>query len=128
MFYFGLCSDGHARDGVALSNDLMHWRKGDSILVDVGPEGSIDSRYAHKPGIICRGKTLYHFYCAAAPANGTRLGEIEYDEVRGIAVATSGTECAAARYVVSRRPYAMDASPISGQCAFLFRKSVHQVG
>ncbi len=89
MFYFGLCSDGHARDGAALSNDLTHWRKGEELLIDVGHEGSIDSRYAHKPGIISRGKTLYHFYCAAAPAKGKRLGEIEHNEVRGIAVATN---------------------------------------
>ena len=50
-------------------------------------KGSIDSRYAHKPGMISRGKTLYHFYCAVAPAKDKRLGEIEHDEVRGIAVA-----------------------------------------
>ena len=89
MFYFGLCSDGHARDGVALSDDLTHWRKGEEILIDVGPEESIDSRYAHKPGIISRGDTLYHFYCACAPAKDKRLGEIEHYEVRGIALATN---------------------------------------
>lgn len=89
MFYFGLCSDGHARDGVAFSDDLRAWRKGEEVLINIGPEGSIDSRHAHKPGMIGHGKTLYHFYCAAAPAKDTRLGEIEHDEQRGIAVATN---------------------------------------
>lgn len=89
MFYFGLCSDGHARDGVALSDDLTHWRKGGAILIDVGSDGSIDSLHAHKPGMISRGRTLYHFYCAVAPAKDKRLGEIDHNEVRGIAVATN---------------------------------------
>ncbi len=89
MFYYGNSSDGHARDGAAFSEDLCHWRKSDEILIDVGPPGSIDSRYAHKPGILSRGGTLYHFYCAVAPTTAPQLGEIEHDEVRGIALATS---------------------------------------
>jgi len=87
MFYFGNCSDGHARDGVAFSDDLLHWQKGNEVLVDVGPVGSIDSTHAHKPGIIARGDRLFHFYCAVAPAEGKRLGDIEHSEVRGIALA-----------------------------------------
>lgn len=90
MFYFGLSSDGHARDGVAYSGDLLHWRKSGEILIDVGPPGSVDSRYAHKPGIIWKDGRLYHFYCAVAPAVNPRMGEIEHDEVRGISVALSG--------------------------------------
>ena len=70
MFYFGLCSDGHARDLVAFSDDLRTWRKGGEVLIDVGGEGSIDSRYAHKPGIISRDGRLYHFYCAVSPSKG----------------------------------------------------------
>ncbi len=89
MFYFGLCSDGHARDGVALSTDLMHWRKEKQLLIDVGCEGSLDARYAHKPGIISRDKKLYHFYCAVAPVTNKNLGEIEHHEMRGITVATN---------------------------------------
>ena len=54
MFYYGLSSDGHARDGAAVSADLLHRDKTDEVLVDVGPPGSIDYRYAHKPGIIAR--------------------------------------------------------------------------
>ena len=89
MFTYGLSSDGHARDGVAFSRDLVRWTKADEVLVDVGPPGSIDSRYAHKPSVFFRGGTLYHFYCAVAPSPGGRMGEIETGEVRGIALATS---------------------------------------
>ena len=89
MFYYGNCTDGHARDGVAFSDDLFSWEKGNQILIDVGPVGSIDSRYAHKPGIITKDGRLYHFYCAVSPAEDPRQGEIEHGEVRGISVATS---------------------------------------
>lgn len=88
MFYFGNCTDGHARDGVAFSNDLRSWEKSGEVLIDVGPEGSIDSRYAHKPGMISRDGRLYHFYCAVAPLAGPQRGDVETTEVRGISVAT----------------------------------------
>ncbi len=89
MFYFGLCSDGHARDSVAFSDDLIYWRKSEEILIDVGPAGSIDYRYAHKPGIIGKDGNLYHFYCAVATAQNKQLGDIVHDEVRGISLATT---------------------------------------
>ncbi len=89
MFYYGNCSDGHARDSVAFSEDLPEWQKSGEALVDVGTEGSIDSKYAHKPGIIAKDGSLYHFYCAVAPAANRRIGEIEYSEVRGISFARS---------------------------------------
>jgi hypothetical protein len=60
------------------------------VLVDVGPQGSIDSRHAHKPGIIAKDGALYHFYCAVRPVTtGEPLGEVETHEVRGIALASS---------------------------------------
>lgn len=89
MFYFGLCSDGHARDGAAFSDDLRHWHKGGEVLIDVGPDGSIDSRHAHKPGIISRDGRLYHFYCAVSPAPECESGEIVRNESRGISLATN---------------------------------------
>jgi len=92
MFYYGNSTDGHARDGVAFSDDLVHWEKSDEILVDVGSEGSVDSRHAHKPGIVSKEGRLYHFYCAVAPATDRSTGEIEHSEVRGISLARSGTE------------------------------------
>ncbi|MFH1568939.1 MAG: hypothetical protein ABIL09_13155 [Gemmatimonadota bacterium] len=87
MFYYGLSSDGAARDGAAASDDLLHWEKLDEVLIDVGPPGSIDCRYAHKPGIIHRDGRLQHFYCAVAPAADPHQGQIEPGEVRGISVA-----------------------------------------
>jgi predicted GH43/DUF377 family glycosyl hydrolase len=89
MFYFGNSSDGHARDSAAFSSDLLHWEKCGEILVDVGPEGSIDSRYAHKAGLIAKDGLLYHFYCAVSPAADPHQGEIEHGEVRGISAACS---------------------------------------
>lgn len=89
MFYYALCTDGHARNSVAFSRDLLSWSKSNEILIDIGPPGSIDSRYAHKPGIIARNGILYHFYCAVSPADSLRMGEIEHGEVRGIALAHS---------------------------------------
>jgi len=89
MFYFGNSSDRHARDSAAFSRDLLHWEKCGEVLIDVGPQGSCDSRYAHKPAIIAKGGRLYHFYCAVAPAADPRQGEIEHGEVRGISAAWS---------------------------------------
>lgn len=89
MFYFGNCTDGHARDGVAFSRDLLRWTKADELLIDVGPPGSIDSRYAHKPGIITHQGRLFHFYCAVSPCPEGRVGEVETREIRGIGLATS---------------------------------------
>jgi predicted GH43/DUF377 family glycosyl hydrolase len=87
IFYFGLCSDGHARDSLAFSDDLIHWEKSNVILVDVGPPGSVDSLHAHKPSVVVHGGTVYHFYCAVAPARET--GAVECRETRGIALCTS---------------------------------------
>lgn len=89
MFYFGNCSDGHARDSAAFSNDLLHWEKCGEILVDTGTEGSLDSRHAHKAGVISHEGVLYHFYCAVSPARDHRQGEIDHDEIRGISLARS---------------------------------------
>jgi predicted GH43/DUF377 family glycosyl hydrolase len=89
MFYYGLSSDGHARNSVAFSRDLFKWEKSGEILIDVGPRGAVDELYAHKPSVIFRNGKLYHFYCAVTPAENRRMGEIEYHEIRGITVATS---------------------------------------
>jgi predicted GH43/DUF377 family glycosyl hydrolase len=82
MFYFGLCSDGHARESVAFSDDLITWRKSGEILVDIGSAGSIDSLHAHKPGVIGHAGKVYHYYCAVAPTKDWPTGEM-----RGIALA-----------------------------------------
>jgi predicted GH43/DUF377 family glycosyl hydrolase len=87
MFYYGNCTDGHARNGVAFSSDLLHWEKSREVLIDVGPPGALDTRYAHKPGIISKDGILYHFYCAVGPARQKTLAALTHGEVRGISVA-----------------------------------------
>jgi predicted GH43/DUF377 family glycosyl hydrolase len=90
MFYYGLARDGHARDGVAVSTDLFHWKKG-GVVLDIGPAGSIDALYAHKPAMIMKDGQLYHFYCAVTLAEDLHQGDIEWGEVRGIGLAYSST-------------------------------------
>lgn len=79
FFYFGLDQKGVARDLVATGPDLLHPVKHSQPLIDVGPPGSVDSRYAHKPSIVTWKGDLYHFYCAVGGS----------PEVRGISVARS---------------------------------------
>jgi predicted GH43/DUF377 family glycosyl hydrolase len=81
LYYFGLDDRGVARDLVATSSDLLHPAKCSEIVIDVGPPGSIDSSYAHKPSLVSYKGDLYHFYCAVSRVNGR--------EVRGISVARS---------------------------------------
>jgi predicted GH43/DUF377 family glycosyl hydrolase len=87
IFYFGLCSDGHARDSAASSDDLLHWSRSEEALIDVGAPGSIDATHAHKPGMISKDGRLYHFYCAVAPNPSGSINGIAWNELRGITVA-----------------------------------------
>lgn len=89
MFFYTLSSDGRARDSVAFSTDLLSWHTSGEILIDVGPTGSIDSQYAHKPGVFAHNGVLYHYYCAVAPNPERQRGEVTVSEIRGIALATS---------------------------------------
>ena len=79
FFYYGLDGKQVARDLVAVGPDLFHPAKDPSPLIEPGPPGSYDSKYAHKPSIITANGDLYHFYCAVG---GDPL-------IRGIAVARS---------------------------------------
>jgi hypothetical protein len=81
FFYYGLSSDGKARDLLALGSDPFHPRKVQRILVDAGPPGTVDDDYAHKPSVVTANGVLYHFYCAVS-------GKYPND-VRGISVARS---------------------------------------
>lgn len=81
LFYFGLDGAGKARDLLATGRDPFDFQKSGEIMVDVGPPGSVDSTYAHKPSMIFHSGTLYHFYCAVS-------GQWP-DEIRGVAVARS---------------------------------------
>ena len=87
MFYYSLSSDAIARDCIAFSRDLHYWRKGREPILDVGLPGSIDSKYAHKAGIITKDGIIYHFYCAVSPNPSGWFGEIEHNEKRGIGLA-----------------------------------------
>ena len=83
MYYFGF---GYQRPGracelLALGDDPFHFTKPSEVLIDVGPPGSVDETFAHKPSVIYHDGMLYHFYCAVS-------GKYP-DEVRGIAVARS---------------------------------------
>jgi predicted GH43/DUF377 family glycosyl hydrolase len=81
LYYFGLDDRGIARDLVATSQDLFHPAKRSQVVIDVGPPGSVDSSYAHKPSLVAYKGDLYHFYCAVSRVSGR--------EVRGISVARS---------------------------------------
>ena len=83
MFYFGFTDTrpGRARELLALGNDPYHFTKVPEVLIDVGPAGSIDETFAHKPSLIYHDGALYHFYCAVS-------GKWP-NEIRGIAVARS---------------------------------------
>ncbi len=88
MVYFGLAADGHARNGVAISNDLLHWEKQNVLLIDVGAPGTIDSQHAHKACLFYKDKRLYHFYCAVSRETRPYIrGEGSWDELRGITYA-----------------------------------------
>jgi hypothetical protein len=60
-FYYGLDTKGVARDLVATSSDLLHPVKVAQPLIDIGPPGSVDSVYAHKPSVVTAKHSLYHF-------------------------------------------------------------------
>ena len=81
FFYYGLSSDGKARDLLALGKNLHHPVKTNSILVAPGPPGSVDDTYSHKPSIIHANDDLYHFYCAVSGSWP--------NDVRGISCARS---------------------------------------
>ncbi len=81
LFYFGLDSQGKARDLLATGDSPFRMQKEERILIDTGPPGSIDSIYAHKPSVIWHRGALLHYYCAVSGRGR--------EEVRGISVASS---------------------------------------
>ena len=81
VYYYGFANDGHARDLLALGTDPYHLTKVPEIMLNVGPPGSIDDTFAHKPSIIYAKDTLYQFYCCVS-------GSWPHDD-RAISVARS---------------------------------------
>lgn len=87
MFYFGF--DGtSAQEGIAFSKDLLSWEKYPEPIIQPGPDGSIDSKYAHKPSVISHKGDLYHFYCACRPTLPDDVASC-FGKYRTITVATS---------------------------------------
>ncbi len=65
VFYYGLDKPANrARDLLAAGTSPFDPVKTGEILIDVGPEGTVDATYAHKPSVIDHDGSLYHFYCA----------------------------------------------------------------
>lgn len=74
LFYYSLDKRGVARDLLAMAPALDAPVRKAGILIDVGPKGSIDSTYAHKPSVIAHEGVLYHFYCAVSKEFGRGIG------------------------------------------------------
>ena len=66
MFYYGL-GNLSACEGLAVSEDLLHWEKFPAPILTIGAKNTLDATYAHKPGVIWADGALYHFYCACRP-------------------------------------------------------------
>jgi predicted GH43/DUF377 family glycosyl hydrolase len=88
MFYFGLGA-GHAQDGIAFSDDLLHWVKHPEPIIRHGEPGELDEKHAHKPSIVYHNGVLYHFYCAVRPWREGDPARGLYNEFRTITVAAS---------------------------------------
>ena len=67
-FFFGYDYE-HAQEGVAFSEDLIHWEKNPVPLLSCGSSElqELDSIHALKASIVLYNGKLYHFYCAVRP-------------------------------------------------------------
>jgi predicted GH43/DUF377 family glycosyl hydrolase len=82
LFYFGRThAGGGCCELMARGKTLTDFTKASEVLISKGPPGSVDDDFAHKPSLIYRDGTLYHFYCAVS-------GKWPND-VRGLSVARS---------------------------------------
>lgn len=66
MFYFGF-DYRHAQEGIAFSDDLVHWTRYPEPIIRAGTGEELDSIHAHKPAVVTRDGVLYHIYCAVRP-------------------------------------------------------------
>lgn len=48
-----------ACEGIAVSDDLLNWRKFPAPILTIGKPGTLVSKYAHKPGMIYHDGALY---------------------------------------------------------------------
>lgn len=96
MFYYGY-NGVHAQEGIAFSDDLLSWEKYDAPILCNGEPDALDALHAHKPSVIMKEGTLYHFYCAVRPSrlddNACNIDPTQIDgdakEYRCITVATT---------------------------------------
>jgi len=71
LFHFGF--DGkNAREGLAVSRDLVKWTKRPRPIIDIGRPGSLDGQHAHKPSVVWHKGAFYHFYCSVRDGDGYR--------------------------------------------------------
>jgi len=63
LFYFGF-NGMHAQEGLAVSEDLLKWKKFKKPILRHGKADELDGVHAHKPSVVFYNGTLYHFYCA----------------------------------------------------------------
>jgi predicted GH43/DUF377 family glycosyl hydrolase len=88
MYYFGF-DFKRAQEGLALSTNLLDWRKHPEPIIRVGEAGDIDAVFAHKPSVLTHNGVLYHFYCSCRKTQeGDRTINMG-NEFRTITVAAS---------------------------------------
>lgn len=89
MFYYGF-DRRHAQNGIAVSNDLLHWEKyPEPILRSGAAQEDLDFFHAHKPSVLRVNGTMYHFYCAVRRFRQGDAAENLWNEFRCITVAAS---------------------------------------
>ena len=76
--YYFVYDYEHAREGLALSDDLIHCEKWKESIIQNGAAGSIDA-HAHKASILWYGGIFYHFYTAVTEAGETSVTNIDIE-------------------------------------------------
>ena len=84
MYYYGY-NCVKACEGIAFSDDLLHWVKYPDPILVPGQAGEVDDKFAHKPAILYKDGVLYHYYCCCR----NHPGEGPFHEHRTITVAAS---------------------------------------
>ncbi len=54
----------HAEDGLAISEDLLHWTKVSEPVLRHGDNGAYDNHHAHKPSVFTRMELCTIFFIA----------------------------------------------------------------
>ena len=87
-FFFGHGPD-NASEGLAWSDDLLHWERHPEPILRHGAPGSHDEIHAHKACVFRHEGVLYHFYCGVRRIRpGDAVAALGHHEFRAIYVAT----------------------------------------